>query len=162
MSISKVIASFTPDEKSEAMKRKLTAICLSSSQENLNNVYNNIRTVFPEYLYNENFVIQIDGKTVPFADPQKFTDSVKGLKSLDIKKWSSFIFLSKKKLLLYENKQKKVKDKKLQVMNGTTLIFEFTPKYANDANEAIIKDIWKKNWNELQNKVLKHFRLMII
>ncbi|ETN97164.1 hypothetical protein RFI_40368, partial [Reticulomyxa filosa] len=53
----------------------------------------------------------------------------------------------------------KIKEKKFQITDGVTLIFEFTPRHVNDANEAIVKDVWKKNWSELRNKVFEHLKL---
>ncbi|ETO31314.1 hypothetical protein RFI_05800, partial [Reticulomyxa filosa] len=132
-----LLSIFTPDEKSLTMTKKLRAICSSPSQKDLDSVCDNIRIVFPEYLYDESFVIEIDGKVVLPTDPQKFSDCVKGLKIKNI----------------VAKTQKKIKDKKLQIMNGSEMIFEFT------ANEAIIKDVWKKNWSELRNKVSECLKL---
>ncbi|ETO12087.1 hypothetical protein RFI_25288 [Reticulomyxa filosa] len=131
MSISKVIAAFT-NEKNEVTKRKLKVVCPNASQGTLNGVYNDIRAVFPEYLYDENFFIEIDGK--------KFGDCVRGLKSLDIVIKVECCFVKK---YTKENQRKKISN------NGwLTLIFEFTPKHVNDTNEAIVKDVWKKNWRK--------------
>ncbi|ETO03690.1 hypothetical protein RFI_33712, partial [Reticulomyxa filosa] len=49
--------------------------------------------------------------------------------------------------------------KKFNITDGVSLLFEFTPKSVNNVNEAMAKNMWKKNWNALRTKVSEHLRL---
>ncbi|ETO33243.1 hypothetical protein RFI_03864 [Reticulomyxa filosa] len=236
MSISKVLAIYTPDG-SKPIKKRLRGVVQSYFQKDLDDVYDGIRSKFSECFSNSNFVIEINGETILPADTQKFGDSVKGLKELEIvikklelqKKNNSKIVVKntvtkreieqalidekegeadidwekvyndlikninnefKVSKFLLQNKDEihvegaddlkqeweeindsgdstlelflsyeETKEKKFNVINGTSLLFEFTPKHVNDSNEAVMKDTWKKNWNGLRDRVFKHLQL---
>ncbi|ETO02262.1 hypothetical protein RFI_35174, partial [Reticulomyxa filosa] len=157
MSISKVIATFT-DEKDEVIKRKLKVVCPNASQGASNDMYNDIRAVFPEYLYDENFFIEIDGKVILPADSQKFGDCVQGLKSLDIVIKVECYFVKK-------NTQKKIKEKKLQIMDGITHATYQDDLMMKDfkltSEETEVFEFFKSRYEELSSDVNNRNAIML-
>ncbi|ETO06455.1 hypothetical protein RFI_30937, partial [Reticulomyxa filosa] len=221
MSVSKVLAIYTPDG-GKPIKKRLRRVVQSYSQKDLDDVYDSVRSKFSECFSNSNFVIEIKGETILPRDTQKFGDSVKGLKELEIvikntvtKREIEQTIIDEKegeadidwekvyndllknindefKVLkfLLQNKDEihvegaddlkqeweemndsgdstlklflsyeETKEKKFNVTNGISLLFEFTPKRVNDSNEAVMKDTWKKNWNGLRGRVFEHLQL---